>query len=225
MNLKEKTILLTGGSSGIGHALSALLVDAGATVINFDLKEPAEPVDGVTTISVDVTNADQIQKGLEEVDSEIDVLINNAGLMRRGTLLDSTEEEFDLLFDVSVKGSWLMLKYTQPKLKENATVVQMASRYALDLPTDPALYGLSKMMQKHLAEIFEETYPQYDVKVLFPGPVDTPLARYEVKGEALEAKEKIMESPEEIAELIVQLLEEDKKRLVYENEQNTYALE
>ena len=56
MNLSQKTTLLTGGSSGIGYELSKQLIAKGAHVINFDVSEAEDPVDGVQTIDVDVTN-------------------------------------------------------------------------------------------------------------------------------------------------------------------------
>jgi 3-oxoacyl-[acyl-carrier protein] reductase len=146
----------------------------------------------------------------------IEILINNAGIMRRGTMFESSEEDFDRLFRVNVKGSWLLLKLALPRLSKHAMIVQMSSDHARNPVTDPGIYSLSKMAARDLALLAEKTLPGHPVKILYPGPVDTPLARLGVSGTALKRKKKVMRDPGSIAEGIIQLIESDKKELVYD---------
>ncbi len=178
MLLQGKTVLITGGSSGIGHALAKLLKEKGANVYSFDKNVPQETVEGINYVNVDITNSSQIEKSLYNIPIPIDVLVNNAGVMRRGTIFDSTEDEFDLLFDTNLKGSWLILKYAKSRLSDKATVVQLSSGHALRPQSNPGLYTLVKRSAIALAEILQLTCPEYSVKIVCPGPVDTPLLRY-----------------------------------------------
>ena len=226
MNISGKHVLITGASSGIGYAIAHALIEKGAMISAMDRKPLEERTPNWFSYNVDVTQADQIQKAITEIKEPIDILINNAGVIRRGGLLESSEEDFDLLFDVNLKGSWLVLKYAEPLLVKKATIVQMASRHALNLPQDPALYGLCKRATMDLAELIAKSYPNYTVKTLCPGPVDTPLSRYGVTEEDFAKKQKIMCSPEDIAKRTMELLEsKTKTRLIFDNKHHTYLLD
>lgn len=226
MDLSAKHVLITGASSGIGKALALALLKKGATISAMDRSPMEEKIEGWTSYDVDVTKSEEILDAVEKIQVPIDILINNAGVMRRGTLLDSSEEDYDLLFDVGIKGSWLVLKHALPKLAKDATIVQMSSRHAFSLPKDPGLYGLTKRTTMDLADLIAKTYPAYSVKVLCPGPVDTPLAREGVSEADFQEKQKIMCTPEEIANRTIELLEsETKTRLVFDNKSCTYLFE
>jgi NAD(P)-dependent dehydrogenase (short-subunit alcohol dehydrogenase family) len=220
-----KTILLTGGSRGIGYELAKTLCAQGAMVLSLDIKEPRSPIPGCTTIHADIARGDAVRTALTSVTGPIDILINNAGVMRRGGLLESSEQDFDALFDVGVKGAWLVLREALPFLRPGAMIVQMCSRHALRPPTDPALYALSKQTCMHLAEAVARSHPQFVVKTLFPGPTDTEdVGRYGVEGAALEEKIKIMLPPAVVAEKIMELLASDKTRLEYEEPSGEYVM-
>jgi len=225
MHFKNKTAIITGAASGIGYAVSQALVKQGACVFCFDWQKPKIPVAGVTYCIVDVTSSAAIKRALAKVNGGIDILFNNAGVMRRGTVLASAEKDFDLLFNVHVKGSWLMLKYCQPRLRKNATIVQMSSRHALYFPSDPGLYALVKRTALDLAELVEQTYPAYRIKVLCPGPVDTPLSRTDCDETAWARKKKMVCEPSFLAEHIVELLNSDKSKLIFDQKNCNYYFE
>ncbi len=218
-------VVISGGASGIGFELAKILSERGDKVYSLDINKPEIEISGVTNIIADVTNANSLSQALTDIGQGINILINNAGIMRRGNIFDTKEEDFDLLFKINVKGSWLLLKEAKSYLERNATIVQMSSRHALYPPKDPAVYGLCKQMVAIMAQNIQEHYPEYKIKLLFPGSTDTPLSRFGVSGEALQEKLKIMHSTNYVANKIVELIDSDKTCLIFKPENRTYVIE
>ncbi len=224
MAICDKTIVLTGGSSGIGLALAQQLAERGNSIYSFDRKPFPLQTSGVHSIVADITNDEDVQKGMEQITQPIHILFNNAGMMRRGTIFDASEEDFDTLFGVHVKGSWLMLRRARPKLANDAMIVQMSSVHALNRSRDPGLYTLAKQAVTELTRNIARQEPHYTVKILFPGPVDTPLARFDVHGKALQEKERIMETAENVAGKIIGFLESEGAELHYDAQTREYIV-
>lgn len=223
-SLSAKRVLLTGGSSGIGLALARALREYGAMVHVFD-RDPPPDGDHQWT-QADLRDRDALVAALKTVQGPIDILINNAGVMRRGDLFQTTEEEYDLLFGTHVKASWMMIKEAEALLAKHAVIAQMSSGHALEPPTNPGVYSLTKQSALDLASMVARTRPQWTVKAICPGPIDTPLARYGVKGKALKKKETIMLTPEHLAERIVTLLmSPDNHLLRYDEKTHDHVLE
>lgn len=220
-----ETVVITGGCSGIGLATAQAFLKEGYRVYALDMHAPDTLPAGLLFVECDVTKGASVEKAVATIDGTVDMLFNNAGLMRRGSLLESSEEDFDLLFAVHVKGAWLLTKHLLPKLAKDALILQMSSVHALRASTDPGIYTLTKQAAVHFAEMLRKAYPDFRVKIIFPGPTDTPLARHGVAGEALKEKEKVMNTPEEVAGQIVELSKSDALRLVYRDEHRDYVLE
>lgn len=219
------TAVITGGCSGIGLATARVLIAEGYRVVSLDMHAPAEEVAGLEYVQTDITKARDVERAAATVGGPVRVLFNNAGLMRRGTMLESSEEDFDVLFGVHLKGSWLVTKALLPLLEEDATVVQMASAHALKSSVDPGLYTLSKQAAEHFADLLQKTYPRLKVKTVFPWRIDTPLSRYGVQGEALAEKLKTMDTTEHMAQSIAKLIASPFGRLVYDDHRNEHVLE
>lgn len=224
MLIQGRTTVISGASKGIGAAVAHALAEKGARVFSLDIAKPENLHANITHIHTDVTSEEEVQKALGHIPS-IDILMLNAGAMRRGKITETTEQEFDLLVHVALKGSWLLLKHAQPLLHSSATIIQMLSRYALDLPIDPGIYGATKKMQLALIELMQKTFPQYDYKFLFPGPTDTNLSRHGIEGDALTKKKEIMCDPGDIAVLVTTLLEEGKQKLLYDQSARKHYIE
>ena len=119
MQLAEKVALITGGASGIGRAAALLFAREGAAIALADVNADAgqSAADEITQYGgraffelVDVTRAADCQRLVERAIREfgrIDILFNNAGIMRRATVLDLTEDDWDRVMAVNVKSIYL----------------------------------------------------------------------------------------------------------------------
>jgi short-subunit dehydrogenase len=226
MKISKSHALITGASTGIGKAIAKELIKNGATVTSFDLEPLTENIEGWESIPTDITDSNQIISALEQIDKPIDIVINNAGVLHRGTITENSEQEYDSIMNVNLKGAWLVFTLAQNKLSENATIVQITSRHGFYLSVDPALYAISKNALMDLGSIIAKTFPNYSVKTINPGSIDTKLARQDVPPDELENKIKIMKSPEELAIKAIELLESDSKNnLIFDEETKSYRIE
>jgi len=215
MNLENKVGIITGGSSGIGLEVAKNILSRGAEVYSLDIQEPIESVDGLVHIMCDITDSKSVKSAIGQIDESVDILINNAGTIRRGTIFESTEDDYQIQFDVNIKGSWLVLKYSESILKADATVIQIASRHGINPKIEPGLYSITKKAVISLADVLRLTKPEYNVKIVSPGRVDTPmLCIGRSEKECVEAR-KTSNTPEFIAEKIIELIESDYNNLFY----------
>jgi NAD(P)-dependent dehydrogenase (short-subunit alcohol dehydrogenase family) len=126
LDFSGKTALITGAVGAIGKAVAQQLIEDGATVVITDLKEEqvrsAASELGCTGMAADVTNAEQVKKVVDFTlnrHGRIDILINVAGIVGQGLVEDLTEEEWDKMFAVNCKGTFLFTKYVVPQMKVN----------------------------------------------------------------------------------------------------------
>jgi len=222
MNLKNKQAVITGASNGIGRAVSKVLADKVVKVFGLDRQLPKEKIPGVIYVKIDITKSTQVKKAAAQIKGNIDILFNNAGVMKRGEILDVSEKDFDWLFDIHVKGSWLMLKYFQPKFSSRATIIQMSSRHGIYLPKDPGLYALVKRVSYDFAQLLAVTFPKYRIKILCPGPIDTALSRTECSPAQWKKKERMVRTPEFLADKILELVVLEKTKLLFDQKNCKY---
>jgi 3-oxoacyl-[acyl-carrier protein] reductase len=223
MELHGKKAVVTGGSNGIGFALASLLASNGARVTNLDQTAPAETMAGVTHLHCDVSRLDDVRAALAQTGGAIDLLVLNAGVIRRGPVLAHPDGEFDLLFGVNAKGTWLMLKEAVPLLSQGGTVVHVSSYRAAQDVNDPGLYAASKAAGEHLARCAAAGDPGFALKIARLGPTDTAIARHGIEGDALKKKETIMRSTDEVALMLMELATGTHATLAYDPGADTYA--
>jgi NAD(P)-dependent dehydrogenase (short-subunit alcohol dehydrogenase family) len=126
LDFSGKTALITGAAGAIGKAVARQLAEDGATVVITDLKDEqvqaAASELGCTGIAADVTNAEQVKKVVDfalDRYGRIDILVNVAGIVGQGLVEDLTEDEWDRMFAVNCKGTFLFTKYVVPQMKAN----------------------------------------------------------------------------------------------------------
>jgi NAD(P)-dependent dehydrogenase (short-subunit alcohol dehydrogenase family) len=210
------TALITGGASGIGAALATQLRAVGWKVYTLDQAANDHP----DARQADVRDPQACIAALDDV-PHLDLLVCNAGVMRRGDLFTSAPEDGQLLFDVNVLGTWHVLRAAAPHLHPQAQVLLVSSGHALDLPANPGLYGLTKWTLLGLARLLQTTRPTWTVKVVCPGPIDTPLAFVQLTAEQAEQKRATLRSPEELAQKIVTLISGEDRALIFHAERWT----
>lgn len=215
MKFKGKTALITGASRGIGYALSKKLVEEGMKVYSISRTKPEKPVKSVEYLLADVTEEKQIQKAVAKISGQVDLLVNNAGVMRRGNYEEISVEDFDLVWSVNVKGGWLMFKNLGDKLARDAVTLQTNSKNSLSVKAEAFPYTLSKMANVHLDELISKNRPDLDMRVVYLGRVDTVLewTGYSAKQKAERIKTAM--TADSAAELMLGLLKSDMKNLVY----------
>lgn len=130
MRLKDKVAIVTGGSRGIGEAISKLFAQEGATVYIWDLLDEGSTVADSINASggkasftkISVTDKETIEadmKSIFEKEGKIDILINNAGITRDKTLLKMTDDDWNSVIDVNLKGVFLCTRAAVPYMREN----------------------------------------------------------------------------------------------------------
>ncbi|MEN0052586.1 MAG: bifunctional aldolase/short-chain dehydrogenase [Mucilaginibacter sp.] len=168
--LSGKIALITGSAGGIGKAIAKKFVDEGAVVILNDMNaERLESAgeefkaqygkDAYTTAVLDVTNCEQINSALEIAAlafGGVDIVINNAGLSISKSIADHTEKDWDLLYDVLVKGQFFITQAAVAVMKKQAIggdVINIVSKNALVSGPNNAGYGSAKAAQLHLSRL------------------------------------------------------------------------
>jgi 3-oxoacyl-[acyl-carrier protein] reductase len=224
-NYKGKIAVITGGSNGIGLALGMLFSKKGARVFSLDAVPPKKQAQGVQFIKADVTNSGQIKRAFQKIggNGKVDILVNNAGIMRRGEIFDSPEKDWDDLFRLNLKGYWLVAKAAQGVLKKNAHLLFISSVHGVNLPKNPALYGLTKKAVCALAEIIARTYPRYRIKIIAPGPIATSMSK--TGRTTAEYKKRLaqQEQPEQLCERICALIGSRHTQLLYSWRTSSYS--
>jgi NAD(P)-dependent dehydrogenase (short-subunit alcohol dehydrogenase family) len=228
--LHGKTAVISGAASGIGRAAALLFAREGAAVLVFDLNPAgAEVVHEITVQNGravfeqgDVTRADDCQRAVDRALREfgrLDVLFNNAGIIRRATVLDLSEADWDRVMAVNVKSMFLMSRAAIPAMAKSGggSIIHMASGWGLTGGAKAAVYCASKGAVVLLTKAMAVDHGGQNIRVncLCPGDTDTGMLRNEAQqmGEAADrfladaAKRPLgrVGKPEEIAQAALYL--------------------
>jgi NAD(P)-dependent dehydrogenase (short-subunit alcohol dehydrogenase family) len=192
MRLVNKVALITGAGTGIGRATALLFAQEGARVVSQDINADAAldtalliKAAGGEAVSVggDVassTDAAAMVKASVDTYRRLDVVFNNAGVWRGGTILDISEEDWDLTMGVNVKGMYLVSKYTLQQMmrQESGSIINAASVAALRGSPMSAAYNASKGAVLLLTKCMALDFGRYGIRVncVCPGIIDTQMA-------------------------------------------------
>jgi NAD(P)-dependent dehydrogenase (short-subunit alcohol dehydrogenase family) len=196
-SLTGKRALITGGASGIGRATALLFAREGAAVSVVDVDEAGGQAvaqmivdEGGQAISVrcDVTQAEDCQRAVQQTVDELgglDILFNNAGIIRRATVIDMTEEEWDRVLAVNVKSIFLLSKYAIPVMTQagGGVIINTASGWGLVGGRKAAAYCASKGAVVLLTKAMALDHGEQNIRVncICPGDTDTPMLRDEAR--------------------------------------------
>ena len=128
--LEGQVAIVTGGARGIGKGICEVFCREGATVALWDVLDGTETVNEITQNGgniffqkVDVTDQSSVDSAIEEIikqHGKIEILINNAGIIRDRSFLKMTEEEWDSVINVNLKSLYVVTRSVIPHMKENA---------------------------------------------------------------------------------------------------------
>lgn len=187
--LNGQVAFITGGSSGIGKASALRLARLGMKVaicarrkekLDRALKELQAITPHAAAFTVDITHLSQVESCVKQIETQlgpIDVLINNAGIYRFGSIFDTTPDHWDMQFDINLKAPFLVTKAVAPSMVERKTgrIIFISSTIALISPELNTCYtackwGLEGFVGSMAQEMLDHNI---NVHVVRPGFTDT----------------------------------------------------
>ncbi len=229
LGLKDKVAIVTGSARGLGAAMVRRLAQEGARVVVTDiLREQAEATaaalraDGLQAhcVIADITKAADVQRLVDETVATfggVHVLVNNAGMPRDKYLVKMTEEDWELVMNVMLKGAFLVTRAVMPHLIAQGwgRVINISSRAHLGNPTQ-ANYSAAKAGLIGMAKALAQEEGRYGITVncVAPGFMETEMVQalptYEtIKERAINAQPiKRVGRPEDIADAVAFLASE-----------------
>jgi len=186
--LDEKVALVTGGSTGIGLAISRRFADEGATVYltgrhEAELSAAVEAVgEGAIGVQSDVSKLDDLDRLFEEIEAHsgrLDVVVANAGVAELAPLGEITEEQYAKTFDTNVKGTLFTVQKALPLLPDGASVIVLSSTNASMGIEKMSVYSATKAADRNFARTWAAELADRGIRVnaISPGPIDTPAIR------------------------------------------------
>ncbi len=200
MRLKDKVVVLTGAASGIGRSTAILFAKEGAIQIISDIDEKGlnetyemikDGKENTIFMKVDVTKPAEVKDMIDTTIKKygkMDILICNAGVVRVGPIEDFPDEDYDLLIDVNLKGTYYTCKYAIPYFKNQkfGSIITLASvaahigqvNHANYCSTKAGILGFTRALALDLAP--------YGIRVnsVSPGATDTPMLQSDVAKQA-----------------------------------------
>ncbi len=236
VNLKGKVAIVTGGGSGVGKATCIELAKKGVKVGIFgrtlskcEVVADEINADGGIAIPLkgDVANSANVNSAINslvEKFGSIDIVVNNAGVCVQKRLLDSTENEYDLIMDSNVKGTYLFSKIAYSFMKEqnNGHIINISSGASGWPGANEIIYGTAKTAQvkftlhtkfefdleNKIRENNDQAKGEFYTHALCPGAIDTPMS--DDLGRPKDKRDNYL-APEDLSETIINILENPEK--------------
>ena len=232
MNLVNKVAIVTGAGRGIGKAIAIALAREGANIIAIDVdiqmaEKVAKEIKSLDrqalAIRVDVSDSKEVNRMVQSVLKKfkrVDILVNNAAIIRRGSIEDLTEEDWNRVMDVNLKGAFNCAKAVVGTMKKQrygkiVNISSIAGKIG-DLASAPC-YGASKAGMTCLAKSLARELASYNinVNVVAPHAIETDMSKEwsEEKRKSIIADIPLgrMGEPEDIAEAVVFLVSDKAK--------------
>ena len=243
-SLKNKTALVTGGGSGIGQAISLTLSsqDAFVHVLDNQFESALETVNDIkknnfigVAHQCDVSNIQEVNQVILEIykTSNIDILINNAGIAHVGNIENCQEEDLDRLYNVNIKGVYNCSKAVIPYMKKNknGVIINLASIASSVGISDRFAYSMTKGAVLTMTYSIAKDYVKDNIRCncISPARVHTPFVDGFIKKNYPNEEKKMfknlsktqpigrMGTPQEIADLALYLCSEEAKFITGSN--------
>ncbi len=205
--LDHQCAIVTGGASGIGLATAQLFAEEGAAVVIADIdaeqgKRAEQNINAgggrAAFVPCNVALAADCQRTVKiavERFGRLDIVFNNAGIIRRADVIGTTEEEWDRVMDVNVKSIFLMSKYAVPEIVKQGggSIVNAGSGWGVKGGRNAVSYCASKGAVVNMTRAMAIDHGPQNIRVncICPGDTDTPMLRNEAK-QLGQAEEKFM---------------------------------
>ncbi|MGO8989314.1 MAG: 3-oxoacyl-[acyl-carrier-protein] reductase [bacterium] len=229
MKLTGKVALVTGAAQGIGRAIALLLARNGADIVVSDInlekaEETAKEIRAIgpkaTAVRVDVSNLSDVERMVEAIIeklAKIDILVNNAGITRDKLILRMTEEDWDAVLGVNLKGTFNCTKTVIRHMakQRSGKIVNIASVVGEMGNAGQANYSASKAGVIGLTKTIAREYAQRGINVnaIAPGYIETPMTDALPEKAKEELKKLIpmerLGKPEDVAEAVLFLVCEE----------------
>jgi len=232
MKLANKIAVVTGGSRGIGKAISLAFAREGADVVvcyRASEEQSQQVLNEIQAMGrkslackVDVSVNDQVQQMVRSAldrFGRIDILVNVAGIIVKSPMEDLTEEDWDRVINVNLKGTFLCSQAVGRVMIDQGggNILNIGSISGIAPHCNRGAYGPSKVAVAMLSNVMAVEWAEHNVRVntIHPGTIETEMTRYSYPTEELRAKrEKTIPlnrfgTPEEVAKAAVFLVSED----------------
>lgn len=231
--LQDKISIITGASKGLGEANSRLFIAEGAKVIMTDIDKEAgellaqELGANAEFIYQDVRDEESWKTLVEDVVKRyggLDVLVNNAGVVKPGTVENQSMEDYDFIMDVSARSTFMGCKYAVPAMRDSGggSIINMASLASIQGIPRVAAYSAAKGavhgMTLNIASYCAQEQMNIRCNCLSPSSIDTPMVQ-NIRaqfGQVAEEAAKLMPAgeigePNDVANTVVFLASDESK--------------
>ncbi len=222
MRLENKIAVVTGAAKGLGGAMAQLFAKEGAKVIAVDMGEPTYSDENVEFYKLNITDTGACKKFFDDVMEKygrIDILVNNAGITRDAMTRKMTDEMWDMVVDVNLKGVFNLTRYIGPQMEDKGSgaIVNIASVVGEFGNIGQANYAATKAgvmgLTKTWAKEFARKGAKVRVNAIAPGYIMTDMMKT-VPADLLEKFAKMtmlgrLGQPEEIANAALFLVSDE----------------
>lgn len=215
-----QTVVITGGASGIGLSTSKIFLEHGWSVMIIDrdlengtkvekqLGEDYSPTQ-VKFVQADISKADDVEKAKQitlDQFNTVDALVNNAGIVIHGELHETSEQDWDKIFSVDVKGTYLVSKAFLPIMinQNHGSIVNISSISGMAGDRAMVAYNAAKGALINMTRAMAIDYGKNNIRVnvVAPGPTNTPLFHQDKQKFAKNSPLNRIVEPEEVAAAI-----------------------
>lgn len=204
--------IVSGAAGVLGRAIVTELRACGARVIAVDRTTDGDGDLDVRRETADVTDATSVDDLFNRVIQEhgrIDVVVHSVGAFRAGGIVDSSEEDWQLMVDLNLTGAWWMSRAAARVMQQagSGSIVHIGARNSVEALPGAAAYGVTKAALAHLTRVLDSELRGSGVRVnaVLPGVIDTPANRTALSTGAMRRAV----SPQAIAKVIAFLASED----------------